>query len=182
MSVLPRCPPCADLLTLTPSCPPHAVLLTLFARTVLVPSFSHPPPHTVPFMLFRLRLMLFPSHCPPRTVVPFPLYHPSILLALSAPCLCLASAVPLGHHTMLSPHSISNVVYLVTTCPSKQLDKHPNMLCTWPTHTSIMSNKWLTNIHKLPGLSHFLLPSLFLDLQHAANGDPLSWSVPITSR
>ena len=164
----------------TSCCPPHTVFSHRPCAIFLTSSSSHCPLHAVPLASHVVPLTLPSSRC--RTVVQFPLYHPSILLALSAPCLCLASAVPLRHHTMLSPHSISNVVYLVTTCPSKQLDKHPNTLCTWPTHTSIMSNKWLTNIHKLPGLSHFLLPSLFLDLQRAANGDPSSWSVPITSR
>ena len=131
MSVLPCCPPCADLLTLTPSCPPHAVLLTLSARTVLVPSSSHPPPHTVPFMLFRLRLMLSPSHCPPRavallchspcTILPSSLHcppHASVWLVpfpcVTTPC-CLLTPFPTWY-TLSPPAHQSNWTSIQTRC------------------------------------------------------------------
>ncbi|KAI9567954.1 CHAT domain-containing protein [Boletus coccyginus] len=40
-------------------------------------------------------------------------------------------------------------------------------------HLNITMHKVVTNIRSLPGLSRFLLPSLFPDLQHAASGGPV---------
>ena len=193
MSVLPRCPPRAVLMP-TPLCPPHAVLILPSLRcpcAVLLTSSSSCCPlhaillasHVAPLMLpsSRHRAVLSCCHClallchPPHAILP------SSSCCLPHTAICLVPfprvATPWCLH-----HTVPNTVHLVTTRPSKQLGKHPNAPCTWPTHTSVMSNKWPTNIRKLPGLSHFLLPSLFLDLQHAANGDLSSWSVSITSR
>ena len=186
---LSSCRPPRAHLMLSSYCPPRtvrsrrpcAVLMSSSSRRPLcaIPLVSHVAPLTLPSS--RCCAVLSRCHClalschPPRAILPSSSRRPphaAVCLVLF-PCI----ATPCCLH-----HTIPNAVHLVTTHPSKQLGKHPNALCTWPTHTSVMSNKWLTNIRKLPGLSHFLLPSLFLDLQHAANGDPSSWSVSITSR
>ena len=139
-------------------------------------SSSCRPLHAVPLASHVAPLMLPSSCCCTishavtasccHVILPSSLRH----LPHTAVCLVLFPrvATPCCLH-----HTVPNVVHLVTTCPSKQLGKHPNTPCTWPTHTSVMSNKWPTNIRKLPSLFHILLSLLFLDLQCAANGDPL---------
>ena len=187
---LSSCPPPHAHLMLSSYCPPRAVHLRRPCTILLlsssscrplcaIPLASHVAPLTLPSS--RHRTVLSRCHClallchPPRAILPSSLCRPPHAAVCLVPFPRIATPCCL-HYT------IPNAVHLVTTHPSKQLGKHLNALCTWPIHTSVMSNKWPTNIRKLPGLSHFLLPLLFLDLQHAANGDPLSWSVSITSR
>ena len=188
MSVLPCCSPRTVLMP-TPLCPPYAVLILPSLRhpcaDLLTTSSSCRPFCAIPLVSHVAPLML-PSSChctilscchclmlschPPRAILPYSLCHPPHA------AVCLVPFPRIGTPYCLH-HTIPNVVHHITTHPSKQLGKYPNAPCTWPTHTSVMSNKWPTNICKLPGLSHFLLPLLFLDLQYAANGDPSSWSV-----
>ena len=159
------CCPCTILPTSSSSCHPLcAVLLVSHVSPLMLPSSHH---HTVLSRCHCLALsfhlpcaiLLFSSRCPPHATICLVLFP-----HVATPC-CL-------HHT------VPNAVHLITTHLSKQLSKHSNALCTWPIHTSVMSNEWSTNIRKLPGLSQFLLPSLFLDLQCGSNRDPSSSDDP----
>ncbi|KAI9567941.1 CHAT domain-containing protein, partial [Boletus coccyginus] len=47
-------------------------------------------------------------------------------------------------------------------------DQHQHLCCL-----NLEMDRVVTNVRSLPGLSHFLLPSLFPDLQHAASGGPV---------
>jgi hypothetical protein len=51
---------------------------------------------------------------------------------------------------------------------STGVDRHERVC-----HLNLELQVVMTNIHKLPGLSHFLLPALFPDLQRAASGGPV---------
>ncbi|KAI9567953.1 CHAT domain-containing protein [Boletus coccyginus] len=88
------------------------------------------------------------------------------LIRLHSPLDDLTTSGPAGK--MLADDYTRVALLIRDTLNSPSADQHER-LC----HLNVAMQKVVTNVRVLPGLSRFLLPSLFRDLQHAASGGPV---------